>query len=498
MKKYVMAFDMGTTGVRTILFDRSGNIASLAYQDFEQIYPNPGWVEHDPMEIWNSQLTTVKEAMDKIGASFEEVDSIGVTNQRETTVVWDKETGEPVMNAIVWQDRRTTDTCEELKAQGLDDYVKKNTGLLIDAYFSGTKIKWILDHVDGVRSKAENGQVLAGTIDSWIIWKLTGGKVHVTDYSNASRTLLYNINRLEWDEKLLQAMTVPKEMLPQVKASSEVYGMTDEAVFFGANVPVAASIGDQQGALFGQACFEKGMTKATYGTGGSLVMNTGEKPVLSNAGLLTSIAWGVDGKVEYSLEGLLYTVGSSVQWLRDEMEILESASESEIYARQVEDTNGVYIVPAFTGLSAPYWDQYARGSIYGLTRGANKKHLVRATLESIAYQIKDVIVAMEEDTGIPSVDLKVDGGACANNFLMEFQSDMLNIPVIRPKLIESTARGAAFLAGLATGFWKDKEDLLNSFELDRRFEPNMSEEKRNDLYKYWLRAVDRTKEWIEH
>ncbi len=352
-EKYVMAFDMGTTGVRTILFDRSGNIASLAYQDFEQIYPNPGWVEHDPMEIWNSQLTTVKEAMDKIGASFEEVDSIGVTNQRETTVVWDKETGEPVMNAIVWQDRRTTDTCEELKAQGLDDYVKKNTGLLIDAYFSGTKIKWILDHVDGVRSKAENGQVLAGTIDSWIIWKLTGGKVHVTDYSNASRTLLYNINRLEWDEKLLQAMTVPKEMLPQVKASSEVYGMTDEAVFFGANVPVAASIGDQQGALFGQACFEKGMTKATYGTGGSLVMNTGEKPVLSNAGLLTSIAWGVDGKVEYSLEGLLYTVGSSVQWLRDEMEILESASESEIYARQVEDTNGVYIVPAFTGLSAP-------------------------------------------------------------------------------------------------------------------------------------------------
>ncbi|PKM96501.1 MAG: glycerol kinase [Firmicutes bacterium HGW-Firmicutes-1] len=493
-----MAFDCGTTGVRTILFDKSGNISSMAYEDFEQIYPKPGWVEHDPIEIWNAQLSTVENALKNIGASINDVEAIGITNQRETTVVWNKKTGKPVMNAIVWQDRRTTGICEELKEMKLDEYVKKNTGLLIDAYFSGTKIKWILDHVEGVREKAELGDVIFGTIDTWITWKLTGGSTHVTDYSNASRTLLFNINTLEWDEKMLSALDIPKSMLPQVKSSSEVYSMTNKESFFNASIPVAALIGDQQSALFGQTCFEAGMTKATYGTGGSLVMNTGSEPIESKSGLLTTIAWGIDKKIDYALEGLLYTVGSSVQWLRDEMQLIDNAKDSEICARKVKDTNGVYVVPAFTGLSAPYWDQYARGAILGLTRGANKNHIIRATLESIAYQIRDVIDSMEKDSGIPTVELKVDGGACVNDFLMEFQADILNVTVIRPKIIESTARGAAFLAGLATGFWKDKNDLICSFELDKKFEPNLDEEGREVLYAGWKRAVDRTTNWIEH
>ncbi|MGL4607077.1 MAG: glycerol kinase GlpK [Eubacteriaceae bacterium] len=492
-KKYVIAFDAGTTGCRSIVFDHSGNMVSMAYQEFKQIYPNPGWVEHSPVDIWNAQYSTAQRAIFDAGINPDDVAGIGITNQRETTVLWEKKTGKPIMNAIVWQDRRTAEICDDLKERGLSDYVKENTGLLIDAYFSGTKIKWILDNVEGAREKAEKGEILFGTIDTWLIWNLTGGKVHVIDYSNASRTLLFNIKKVAWDEKMLQELDIPKAILPEPRPSSEVYGMTDPTIFFGSSIPVAAAIGDQQGALFGQACFQEGMIKATYGTGGSLVMNTGVHPIESETGMLTTIAWGLDGKVEYALEGLLYVVGASVQWLRDELRIISAADDTEFFANKVEDTDGVYVVPAFVGLSAPYWDQYARGAILGLTRGTNRNHIIRAALESMAYQIKDVINCMERDSKIKNKALKVDGGACKNDFIMQFQSDLLGVPVMRPKFVESTARGAAFLAGLATGFWESKEELIQSFDLDKEFEPHISEEERNVLYDGWKEAVERVR-----
>ena len=488
-KKYVMAFDAGTTGCRSIIFDHKGNEISSAYQEFKQYYPHPGWVEHDALEIWNAQYGTAQRAISIANIDTEEIAAIGITNQRETTVIWEKETGKPIMHAIVWQDRRTSEICEELSAAGMEEYIKENTGLIIDAYFSGTKVKWMLDHVEGAREKAERGELLFGTIDSWLIWNLSGGKVHVIDYSNASRTLLFNIKKIEWDETLLNALNIPKQILPEARPSSEIYGETEPDMFFGHAIPIASAIGDQQGALFGQACFNAGMVKATYGTGGSLIMNTGAESIKSKSGLLTTIAWGADGKVEYALEGLLYVVGASVQWLRDELHIIEEASDTEHFAKKVKDTNGVYFVPAFTGLSAPYWDQYSRGAIVGLTRGANRNHIIRATLESMAYQIKDVINCMEEDSYIKNTQLKVDGGACKNNFMLQFQSDILDIPVLRPKVVETTARGAAFLAGLATGFWKNKEELLNTFELDRKFEPAISEQRRAELYSGWKTAV---------
>lgn len=488
-KKYVMAFDAGTTGCRSIIFDRDGNEISSAYQEFTQYYPKPGWVEHDALEIWNAQHGTAQRAITTADIDPSEIAAIGITNQRETTVIWERSTGKPIMNAIVWQDRRTSSICEELKAAGMEDYIRDNTGLIIDAYFSGTKVKWMLDNVPGAREKAENGELLFGTIDSWLIWNLSGGNIHVIDYSNASRTLLFNIKTVSWDETLLKALDVPVQLLPEARPSSEVYGETAPSVFFGHSIPIAGAVGDQQGALFGQACFKAGMVKATYGTGGSLIMNTGLEPIQSKNGLLTTIAWGLDGKVEYALEGLLYVVGSSVQWLRDELHIIEDASDSEHFASKVSDTNGVYFVPAFTGLSAPYWDQYARGAVIGLTRGANRNHIIRATLESMAYQIKDVILCMESDAGVKNTQLQVDGGACKNNFMLQFQSDILDIPVLRPKVVETTARGAAFLAGLAVGFWKDKDELLNSFKLDRRFEPEIAEEKRAELYQGWKTAV---------
>jgi glycerol kinase len=498
VKKYVMAFDAGTNSTRAILFDRTGNIVSMAAQEFPQIYPKPGWVEHNPMDIWNTQIAVAGEALTQAGASPEDVAAIGITNQRETAVVWEKATGKPLMNAIVWQDRRTASICDDMKARGLTDYVRENTGLVIDAYFSGTKIKWMLDTIPGARARAEKGELLFGTVDTWLIWNLTGGRVHVTDYSNASRTLLFNIKRCEWDDRLLDELTVPREMLPGLRPSSDVYGMTDEGVIFGRQIPVAAAIGDQQGALFGQACFNAGMVKATYGTGGSLLMNTGAEPISSQSGMLTTVSWGLNDKVEYALEGLLFIVGASVQWLRDELKIIHSSEDSEYYAQKVPDTNGVYVVPAFVGLSAPYWDQYARGAILGLTRGANRNHLIRATLESIAYQIRDVIECMEKDSGIRNSELKVDGGASKNNFLMQFQADLLGVPVLRPKVVETTARGAAFLAGLAAGFWKDQGELSDTFELDRRFEPAIDRAKRDTLYAGWKKAVERSRDWEEH
>lgn len=488
-KKYVMAFDAGTTGCRTIIFDKKGRQVTSAYQEFMQIYPQPGWVEHDPQEIWNAQYGTALRAMNQAQIDPDEISGIGITNQRETCVVWNKATGKPIMNAIVWQDRRTTEFCEQLIAEGFEDYIRKNTGLILDAYFSGTKLKWILDNVEGAREQAENGELLFGTIDSWLIWNLSEGKTHVIDYSNASRTLLFNIREIAWDDYILEKMDIPKSLLPDARPSSEVYGETGENLFSGAKIKIAAAVGDQQSALFGQACFESGMTKATYGTGGSLIMNTGTTPIESQNGLLSTIAWGVDGKVEYALEGLLYVVGASVQWLRDEMHLVYDAADTEYFAQKVEDTCNVYMVPAFTGLSAPYWDQNARGAIIGLTRGVNRLHIIRATLESMAYQIKDVVDCMESDSGIKNIELKVDGGACKNNFVMQFQADILDIPVKRPKVVETTARGAAFLAGLATGFWQDKAELLDTFELDREFTPNMTEEKRTELYDGWQKAV---------
>jgi glycerol kinase len=497
-KKYVLALDEGTSSARAILFDRRGEIVSIGQREFRQIYPNPGWVEHDPIEIWNVQLSAAREALTLADARPEEVAAIGIANQRETCLVWDRGTGLPIHNALVWQDRRTAGVCDELKADGLEPYVREATGLVIDAYFSGTKIAWILDHVEGARERAARGELAAGTIDSWLIWNLTEGRAHVTDHSNASRTMLFNIYDAAWDDKLLAAVRVPREVLPEVRDSSEVYGLSAARFFDGVEIPVASSVGDQQGALFGQSCFEPGMVKCTYGTGCSLLMNTGATPMTSRNNLLTTIAWSLGGKREYALEGLIFTCGSVVQWLRDELKLIHLSSETELAARQVSDTNGAYFVPAFTGLSAPYWDQYARGALLGITRGTNRNHIIRAALESMAYQVKDVIGCMEADSGIALSDLNVDGGAVSNNFVMQFQADLLGVPVLRPKVIDTTARGAAFLAGLATGFWSDKADLTSAFALDRKFAPAMDRPQADKVYAGWRRAVQRSRDWEQH
>lgn len=496
MKKYILALDQGTTSSRAILFDHDGQIVATAQKEFTQFYPKAGWVEHDAMEIWGTQSGVMKEVIAKAGVDAEEIAAIGITNQRETTVVWDRETGKPIYHAIVWQCRRTAGFCDELKARGLEDYVRENTGLVIDAYFSGTKVNWILNNVEGAREKAEAGKLAFGTIDTWLIWNLTKGKVHVSDYSNASRTMLYNIRDLKWDERMLKEMDVPASVLPEVKPSSEVYGMTDPSMF-GVEIPISGIAGDQQAALFGQACFEPGMAKNTYGTGCFMLMNTGEEIVPSKNGLLTTMAWGVDGKVEYALEGSIFIAGASIQWLRDELQLINDAKDSEYFATKVKDSNGVYVVPAFVGLGAPYWDMYARGTILGLTRGANRNHIIRATLESIAYQTRDVLEAMQEDSGIQLQALKVDGGAVANNFLMQFQSDILDVPVYRPVVAETTALGAAYLAGLAVKFWDSKEVIAKKWAIDREFEPQMAESKRTELYSGWKKAVGRAAKWEE-
>ncbi|QXM05594.1 glycerol kinase GlpK [Crassaminicella indica] len=495
MKKYVMALDQGTTSSRAILFDHDGKIVKVAQKEFTQIYPKAGWVEHDAMEIWGTQIGVAKEVLETTGIKADEVAAIGITNQRETTVVWDKFTGKPIYNAIVWQSRQTASICDDLKKKGLEDYVRENTGLVIDAYFSGTKVKWILDNVEGAREKAEKGDLIFGTIDTWLIWNLTRGKVHVTDYSNASRTMLYNIKELKWDDKILKELDIPKSMLPKVSPSSEIYGYTNKEIFSGIEIPISGAAGDQQAALFGQACFSAGMAKNTYGTGCFMLMNTGEDLIPSKKGLLTTIAWGIDDTVEYALEGSIFVAGASIQWLRDELRLIDNAKDSEYFATQVEDTNGVYVVPAFVGLGAPYWDMYARGTIVGLTRGANRNHIIRATLESIAYQTRDVLEAMQEDSGIDLKALKVDGGAVANNFLMQFQSDILNVDVHRPKVIETTALGAAYLAGLAVGFWESKEEIANKWNVDRTFKPEMSLSEKEKLYAGWKKAVSRCLKW---
>ena len=496
-RKYIMALDQGTTSSRAILFDKEGNIVATSQKEFTQFYPKVGWVEHNPMEIWGSQSGVMREVLETNSIRPEEVCAIGITNQRETTIVWEKSTGKPVYNAIVWQCRRTSGICDELKEKGYEKLIKDKTGLILDAYFSATKIKWILDNVEGAREKAENGELLFGTVDTWLIWNLTRGKVHVTDYTNAARTMLYNIKELKWDDEILEILDIPKSMLPDVKPSSYVYGHTDEGMLSGAQIPIAGCAGDQQAALFGQTCFEEGSAKNTYGTGCFMLMNTGENIVESKHGLLTTIAWGVDGKVEYALEGSIFIGGASIQWLRDELRVLYDAKQSEFYANSVKDTNGVYVVPAFAGLGAPYWDMYARGAIMGLTRGANRAHLVRATLESIAYQVKDVLNAMQEDSGLKLKDLRVDGGASSNNFLMQFQSDILDVNIDRPKVVETTALGAAYLAGLAVEFYNNKDEIKKSWIIDREFIPNMSDDKRNLLYKGWKKAVSRSLLWAK-
>ena len=496
-KKYVLALDQGTTSSRSILFDETSNIVAVAQKEFTQIFPKPGWVEHNANEIWSTQIGTMAEVIANAGIDPSEIAAIGITNQRETTVVWEKATGKPVYNAIVWQSRQTMGICDDIKAKGLADKFRQKTGLVVDAYFSGTKVKWILDNVEGARAKAEAGELLFGTIDTWLIWKLSGGKVHVTDYSNASRTLMYNIRDLKWDDELLEILTVPKSMLPEVRPSSEVYGLTAPAVFQGAEIPIAGAAGDQQAALFGQTCFRPGMAKNTYGTGCFMLMNTGSELYTSKNGLLTTIAWGIEGKVEYALEGSIFVAGSAVQWLRDGLKAIEAAQDSEYYAGKVTDAEGVYVVPAFVGLGAPYWDMKARGAILGLTRGTTKGHIIRATLDSMAYQTKDVLGAMEADSGIKLQALKVDGGAVANNLLMQFQSDILGVPVDRPVVTETTALGAAYLAGLAVGVWANKEDLIQNWQLNRRFEPTMGADERAKLYAGWQKAVKRSMDWEE-
>ena len=479
MAKYVMALDAGTTSNRCILFNEKGEMCSVAQKEFTQYFPHPGWVEHDANEIWSTQLGVAVEAMSKIGATAEDIAAIGITNQRETTIVWDKNTGEPVYHAIVWQCRRTSEYCDTLKEKGLTETFRQKTGLVIDAYFSGTKLKWILDNVEGVRERAENGELLFGTVETWLIWRLTKGKVHVTDYSNASRTLMFNINTLEWDDEILAELNIPKCMLPEAKPSSCVYGEADPS-FLGGPIPIGGAAGDQQAALFGQTCFRPGEAKNTYGTGCFMLMNTGDKPVFSKNGLVTTIAWGLDGKVKYALEGSIFVAGAAVQWLRDEMRLIDSSPDSEYMASKVKDTNGCYVVPAFTGLGAPHWDQYARGTIVGITRGVNKYHIIRATLESLAYQTNDVLQAMKADSGIELAALKVDGGASANNFLMQTQADIINAPVERPRCVETTAMGAAYLAGLAVGYWSSKEDVINNWAIDKVFMPEISEEDRQE------------------
>ena len=496
MGKYVMALDAGTTSNRCILFDKSGKIISIAQKEFTQYFPQPGWVEHDADEIWSTQLGVAVEAMSKVGASAEDIAAIGITNQRETAIVWDKKTGEPVCRAIVWQCRRTAAYCDQLKEQGYIDMIREKTGLIIDAYFSGTKIRWILDHVEGAREKAEKGELLFGTVESWLIWKLTKGRVHVTDYSNASRTMLFNINTLEWDQEILDLLQIPKAMLPEPMPSSCVYGHTDPS-YFGGPIPIGGAAGDQQSALFGQVCFHPGAAKNTYGTGCFLLMNTGEKPVFSQNGLVTTIAWGLDGKVEYALEGSIFVAGAAIQWLRDEMRLIDSAADSEYMAGKVKDTNGCYVVPAFTGLGAPHWDPYARGTIVGITRGVNKYHIIRATLESLAYQVNDVLGAMEADSGISLTSLRVDGGASANDFLMQTQADIIGAPVKRPRCIETTAMGAAYLAGLATGYWKSREEVKENWAIDQVFEPAIDEEERKQKIKGWNKAVRCSYHWAK-
>ncbi len=496
METYMMALDQGTTSSRCILFNKAGEIISVAQQEFEQIYPQPGWVEHDPLEIWATQMSVAIAAMGKAGVTASQVQGIGITNQRETTVVWNKHTGLPVYNAIVWQCRRTSEYIDTLKEHGYDKTILKKTGLIADAYFSGSKIKWILDNVPGAREAAEQGDLLFGTIDTWLIWKLTGGEVHVTDYTNASRTMLYNIHDLCWDDELLSLMNIPKSMLPEVKPSSCLYGYTNEGIL-GGRIAISGAAGDQQAALFGQCCFEPGEAKNTYGTGCFLLMNTGEEAVQSNNGLLTTIAASSDGKVRYALEGSIFMAGAAIQWLRDEMQLIQSSKESEECALAVKDSNGVYVVPAFTGLGAPHWDQYARGTVVGLTRGVNKNHFVRATLESLAYQTYDVLKAMESDSGIRLAALKVDGGASANNFLMQFQADVLDTKVERPECVETTALGAAYLAGLAVGYWKDMDDVKENWKLERTFEPNMADEVRTSNISGWHEAVKRSAAWAK-
>lgn len=496
MAKYVMALDAGTTSNRCILFNEKGQMCSVAQREFKQIFPKPGWVEHDANEIWASQLGVAVEAMNMIDASAADIAAIGITNQRETTILWDKNTGEPVYNAIVWQCRRTSEYCDSLKEQGLTEKFRRKTGLVIDAYFSATKIKWILDNVPGARERAEKGELLFGTVETWLIWKLTKGKAHVTDYSNAARTMLFNINTLEWDDEILQILDIPKASLPEAMPSSCVYGMADPA-FLGGEIPISGAAGDQQAALFGQTCFQAGDAKSTYGTGCFLLMNTGEKLVFSENGLITTIAWGLDGKVTYALEGSVFVAGAAIQWLRDEMRIIDSAEDSEYMAKKVKDTNGCYVVPAFTGLGAPYWDQYARGTIVGITRGVNKCHIIRATLESLAYQVNDVLVAMKADSGIALSSLKVDGGASANNFLMQTQADIINVPVNRPQCVETTAMGAAYLAGLAVGYWKDLEDIKNNWMVDRTFVPVLEEKTQTERIQGWKKAVKYAYGWAK-
>ncbi|MCL1810125.1 MAG: glycerol kinase GlpK [Clostridiales bacterium] len=494
MKKYIMAMDQGTTSSRCLIFDRGGNVISSAQKEFPQIYPRPGWVEHDPMEIWSTQIGVAQEALYKVNATYGDIEAIGITNQRETTVVWDKGTGMPVCNAIVWQCRRTAEASDELKGKGLSDKFREKTGLLIDAYFSATKIKWILDNVEGARQRAEKGELLFGTIDTWLIWKLTGGDVHVTDYSNASRTMLFNIRELRWDQEILDELGIPASMLPTVLPSSCLYGYTQPHIF-GGMIKISGAAGDQQAALFGQACFKKGEAKNTYGTGCFLLMNTGEVPVDSKNGLLTTVAWGIGDEVDYALEGSVFIAGAAVQWLRDEMKLIKTAAESSEMAQMVDNNNGVYIVPAFVGLGAPYWQPYARGAITGLTRGANNYHVIRAALESIAYQTWDLITAMEKDSGISLSSLKVDGGASENEFLMQFQADILMRPVRKPVSVETTSIGAAYLAGLEAGYWSSKEDITANWAQGRAYEPAMSREKRSELVTGWEKAVKSCIHW---
>lgn len=494
-KKYMVALDQGTTSSRAIVLDHNANVVSVSQREFTQHYPQAGWVEHDPMEIWGTQSAVLVEVLAKAGITSDQVAGIGITNQRETTIVWEKETGKPVYNAIVWQCRRTAPICEDLKAQGLEEYIRHNTGLVVDPYFSGTKVKWILDHVEGARERAKRGELLFGTVDTWLVWKMTQGRVHVTDYTNASRTMLFNIHTLDWDSKMLEVLDIPREMLPQVRPSSEVYGQTNIGGKGGTRIPIAGIAGDQQAALFGQMCVQPGMAKNTYGTGCFLLMNTGKEAVRSRHGLLTTLACGPKGEPSYALEGAVFIGGASIQWLRDELRLLGDSFDSEYFASKVKDSNGVYVVPAFTGLGAPYWDPYARGAIFGLTRGANRDHLIRATLESVAYQTRDVLDAMQADSGTPLKALRVDGGAVQNNFLMQFQSDILNTTVERPVVREVTALGAAYLAGLAIGFWKDLDELQCKAAIDRVFEPGMSEGERARLYKGWQKAVSRAQHW---
>ncbi|WPD74314.1 glycerol kinase GlpK [Dickeya fangzhongdai] len=497
-KKYIVALDQGTTSSRAVVLDHDANIVSVSQREFTQIYPKAGWVEHDPMEIWASQSSTLVEALAKAGISSDEIAGIGITNQRETAVVWEKETGKPIYNAIVWQCRRSADISEKLKKDGLEEYIRANTGLVVDPYFSGTKVKWILDHVEGSRERAHRGELLFGTIDTWLIWKMTQGRVHVTDYTNASRTMLFNIHTLDWDERMLEVLDIPRAMLPQVRPSSEIYGQTNIGGKGGTRIPIAGIAGDQQAALYGQLCVHPGMAKNTYGTGCFLLMNTGTEAVRSKHGLLTTIACGPRGEVNYALEGAVFIGGASIQWLRDELKLIGDAMDSEYFATKVKDSNGVYVVPAFTGLGAPYWDPYARGAIFGLTRGVNANHIIRATLESIAYQTRDVLDAMQADADTRLQSLRVDGGAVANNFLMQFQSDILGTRVERPQVRESTALGAAFLAGLATGFWNDLDEVKSKTAIEREFRPSIETVERNFRYRGWQKAVERARAWEEH